>query len=98
MAGTRIGGLKARNKNLARDPNWYATIGAKGGRAGTTGGFQYGSALAREAGRKGGTISRRKSKITTDVSGKVYVRLTPDDQLAKDLAELLSTELNGTDF
>lgn len=33
MAGTKIGGLKARDANLANDPNFYAKIGAKGGRA-----------------------------------------------------------------
>ena len=32
MAGTKAGGLKAAKKNLARDPNFYAKIGAKGGK------------------------------------------------------------------
>lgn len=35
-------------------------IGAKGGKNGTTGGFYANRELARIAGRKGGTISRRK--------------------------------------
>ena len=39
MAGTKIGGMKAAAKNLARDPDFYAKIGAKGGRNGRTGGF-----------------------------------------------------------
>ena len=32
MAGTKAGGKKAAAKNLAKDPNFYAKIGAKGGR------------------------------------------------------------------
>ena len=39
MSGTREGGLKARDKNLSKDPDFYAVIGAKGGRNGNTGGF-----------------------------------------------------------
>lgn len=75
MAGTKIGGLKAKAKNLAKNPNFYAEIGAKGGRNGTTGGFaalrfcdcELTSVLgehhkAQCAGYKGGTISRRKPK------------------------------------
>ena len=59
MAGTKAGGKKAAQKN----PNFYAKIGAKGGRNGRTGGFAANPALARIAGAKGGRISRRgKSK------------------------------------
>ena len=32
MAGTKEGGKKAAAKNLAKDPTFYAKIGAKGGR------------------------------------------------------------------
>ena len=32
MAGTKTGGLKAAQKNLARDPDFYAKIGRKGGK------------------------------------------------------------------
>ena len=63
MAGTKAGGKKAAQKNLAKDPSFYAKIGAKGGRNGRTGGFAANPALARIAGAKGGRISRRgKSK------------------------------------
>lgn len=56
-----LGGLKARDKNLALDPDFYRKIGSAGGSAYHTsrGGFLKGSALASWAGRKGGTISRR---------------------------------------
>ncbi len=62
MAGTKAGGLKAAAKNLAKDPSFYAKIGAKGGRNGRTGGFAANPDLARVAGAKGGRISRRRKK------------------------------------
>ena len=62
MAGTKAGGLKAAQKNLQKDPNFYAKIGAKGGKNGHTGGFAANPELARVAGRKGGMISRRTKK------------------------------------
>ena len=65
MSGSRIGGLKAKAKNLARDPNFYKKIGTKGGKASTTGGFAANPELARIAGAKGGRVSRRgKAKKT----------------------------------
>ena len=60
MAGTVAGGKKAALKNKAKDPNFYAKIGAKGGRLGHTGGFAANPELARLAGAKGGRISRRR--------------------------------------
>lgn len=68
MAGTKIGGQKARDKNLARDPDFYRKIGRKGGANGHTGGFAANPELARIAGAKGGRISRRgkaKPKLGT---------------------------------
>ena len=62
MAGTKAGGLKAAQKNLQKDPNFYAKIGAKGGKNGHTGGFAANPELARIAGAKGGRISRRTKK------------------------------------
>ena len=62
MAGTKAGGVKAAQKNLQKDPNFYAKIGQKGGRNGRTGGFAANPALARIAGAKGGRISRRGKK------------------------------------
>jgi len=67
MAGTREGGLKARETTRKRHgADFYARIGAKGGSTPTIEpkGFAADPELAREAGRKGGTISRRgPSKI-----------------------------------
>jgi general stress protein YciG len=64
MAGNREGGLKAAAKNKARDPDFYAKIGRKGGKAGHTGGFAANRELASEAGKIGGRISKRgKAKV-----------------------------------
>ena len=73
MAGTKIGGMKAAAKNLARDPDFYAKIGAKGGRNGRTGGFAANPALARIAGAKGGRISRRRKVTTTATTTEVEI-------------------------
>lgn len=60
MAGTKQGGLKARNTNYKRHgKDFYSKIGAKGGRNGHTGGFAANPALAKIAGAKGGRKSRR---------------------------------------
>jgi general stress protein YciG len=64
MAGTVKGGQMAANTNKARyGSDFYAKIGAKGGKLGKTGGFYANRELAREAGRIGGRISRRTKKI-----------------------------------
>jgi general stress protein YciG len=68
MAGTKAGGKLAAQKNLAKDPMFYAKIGAKGGRNGHTGGFAANPELARKAGAIGGRISRRKkTTVSTEV-------------------------------
>lgn len=64
MAGTKIGGMKARNTIYKRHgKDWYKKIGAIGGRNGHTGGFASNPALARLAGKKGGKISKRGKAI-----------------------------------
>lgn len=68
MAGTKEGGKKASLKNLQRDPDFYKKIGQVGGRNGHTGGFAANPELARIAGKKGGTISRRVAKATGTIS------------------------------
>mgnify|MGYP000223311078 CR=1 FL=1 len=65
MAGTIPGGKKAAATNKAKHgSDFYARIGAKGGRNGRTGGFAANRDLARIAGAKGGRISRRR-KVST---------------------------------
>ena len=69
MTGTRAGGIKARERNLAKDPDFYRRIGQKGGQNGHTGGFASekvgedgltGRQRAVLAGAIGGHISRRR--------------------------------------
>lgn len=61
MPGTKAGGLKARETNKARyGQDYYKEMGRKGGSVcGTKKGFAANIQLAKEAGRKGGFISRR---------------------------------------
>ena len=61
MSGTITGGKNAAKTNKERHgSDFYARIGAIGGRKGTTGGFYQNRELAREAGKKGGRISKRR--------------------------------------
>jgi hypothetical protein len=63
MAGTKTGGTKAALTNRSKyGSDFYAKIGAKGGKLGRTGGFYANRELARLAGAKGGRISRRVKK------------------------------------
>lgn len=67
MAGTKKGGKLAAQTNKTRyGSDFYAKIGAKGGKLGKTGGFAANPELARIAGAKGGRISRRKKAVQTD--------------------------------
>lgn len=60
MAGTKAGGRAAAATNKAKyGADFYAKIGAQGGKKGKTGGFYANRELARIAGAKGGRISRR---------------------------------------
>jgi general stress protein YciG len=63
MAGTVTGGKSAANTNRKKyGADFYAKIGASGGKRGRTGGFFANRELARAAGAKGGRISRRTKK------------------------------------
>jgi uncharacterized protein len=63
MAGTKNGGKSAAATNKAKyGADFYAKIGAMGGKKGRTGGFYANRELARAAGAKGGRISRRTKK------------------------------------
>jgi general stress protein YciG len=65
MAGTFEGGQKAAKTNKSKyGKDFYRKIGAIGGKLGRTGGFYANRQLARDAGRKGGLISRRTKKLS----------------------------------
>lgn len=60
MAGTLTGGKKAAKTNKSvYGENFYKLIGQKGGKRKVPKGFAINKELAREAGRKGGLVSRR---------------------------------------
>jgi len=67
MAGTKAGGQAAAATNKKKyGADFYARIGASGGKKGTTGGFaagEEGRARARKYGAIGGRISRRTKKV-----------------------------------
>ena len=63
MSGNIVGGRKAAKTNKEKyGDDFYAKIGAKGGKRCVTKGFGANPELARKAGRKGGLISRRGVK------------------------------------
>lgn len=60
MPGTKQGGQKARETNYRKHGrDFYARIGAEGGKNGHTGGFAANPELAKIAGAKGGKKSKR---------------------------------------
>lgn len=66
MGQTKAGAIKARQKIIELyGEDFYAKVGRKGGKNGTTGGFAKDRELASKAGRIGGLKSRR-----TDVASK----------------------------
>jgi len=69
MAGTKAGGQRAATTNKTKyGSDFYAKIGAKGGKLGRTGGFFANRDLARAAGQKGGRISRRTKKSDVELA------------------------------
>lgn len=72
MPGTKAGAAKAVatiRKRFGKD--FYAKIGAEGGRIGTTGGFAANRDLARIAGAKGGSISRRRKSAAASKDNRL---------------------------
>lgn len=60
MAGNKAGGVKAAKTNILRHgPDFYREIGRRGGSWRGPKGFALNPQLARTAGVKGGSISRR---------------------------------------
>ena len=81
MAGTKAGGKKCAETNKSRyGKDWYARIGAKGGRNGHTGGFaSMTPEQVRAAGRKGGLTSSKAPTLSLE-------------ERRKEIAELLKNE------
>lgn len=62
MSGSKIGGLKARDKNLAKNPRYYVEMGRTGGLKKVPKGFALNRELAARAGALGGRTSKRTKK------------------------------------
>lgn len=99
MPGTIEGGRKAAATNKKKyGEEFYANIGRKGGRNGHTGGFAANPELAREAGRKGGLISKRgpAKRFSADKIAKIKEELTEAEvEELKSKIRLLKARLEG---
>lgn len=92
MSGTKLGAAKARETNYAKHGrDFYARIGAMGGKNGHTGGFAANPELARQAGAIGGRKSRR-GKAPRDENGKI---IHSKDYTAKRETEKEETKQRG---
>lgn len=85
MAGNKSGGLKTAASNKAKyGQDYYALIGSKGGKSDKGGRANRGFAASHEravsAGRKGGLLSRRNSRLSNAERKKVLSALS--DELA----------------
>lgn len=92
MSGTKLGAAKARETNYAKHGrDFYARIGAMGGKNGHTGGFAANPELASRAGAIGGRKSRR-GKAPRDENGKI---IHSKDYTAKRETEKEETKQRG---
>lgn len=82
MSGTKQGGLKARDTNIKKyGKQFYAKIGAEGGRAGGGHAFAHGKADPHKAGTLGGSISRRNGKLSEERVKEIKSLLTTRDDI-----------------
>jgi len=71
VSGTKVGGSKARETNIAKyGSDFYAQIGRIGGHNGNTGGFAANPELAKEAGRLGGLKSKRTKGVRRNIAAE----------------------------
>lgn len=69
MSGTTAGGKKSSDYLKAKfGDDFFKKIGAIGGKNGNTGGFHVNRELARTAGKIGGSISKRRPKVTKEIT------------------------------
>jgi len=96
LARTKSGGRSAAEKIRRRyGKDFYRRIGAAGGKASTTGGFYNNTELARKAGRKGGTSSKRIGML--DKYGvEQFVDLWNDSESATKVASEVKLTLEYT--
>jgi general stress protein YciG len=96
MSGTVEGGQAAAKKNKKKyGADFYKRIGAKGGLRGRTGGFFQNRELARQAGKIGGTVSRRGKVPLTEEERKhaELVKLEVMEQLNQSKLKKLRNQI-----
>jgi len=75
MSGTRAGGLRTKETNIAKfGEDYYKRIGSLGGKASGTGGFYANRERAKTVGAIGGSHSRRGYKLVDKRDGILYYR------------------------
>lgn len=96
VAGTKAGGKKAAATNKEKyGSEFYANIGRKGGQNGHTGGFAANPELAKEAGRKGGAISKRgpaKKLRNPHITDEEMILVRKREELRRLRAEIRALE------
>jgi len=83
VSGTKIGAKKTAAKNLAKDPNFYRTIGSKGGKHTGDKGFALNNDRAIAAGAKGGSKSRRGYKLIKETMFSFHYIQTSTGKIVK---------------
>ena len=75
ISGNALGGQKAREANLKKDPDFYKKLGRKGGKkTGVMKGFAANPELAARVGQKAGKISKRgHTFVRTEGEYNVYI-------------------------
>jgi general stress protein YciG len=88
--GTSAGGKRAAATNKERyGEDMYARIGKIGGQISRGGGFQYGSELTVDAGRRGGKANRRTDKPKVEVLHRDFLMpRSMDAKLAISMASI----------
>lgn len=90
MPGTIIGGRRASETNKKKyGDDFYARIGAIGGKAGNTGGFAANPTLARLAGAMGGRKSKRGKSIACSQRVAKAKGLRAEGKKIKEIAGIL---------
>ena len=91
MAGTKLGGLKCAETNKKKyGRDWYAKIGAIGGKLGHTGGFASNHVLASLAGAKGGRRSKRGKSLACTQRKQQAIEMTKNGCTLAQIAEKLN--------
>lgn len=91
MSGTRAGGIKARERNLAKDPDFYRKIGRKGGYNGK--GENYTGGFASNKVGEDGLTGRQRAILVGAIGGHISRRGPVKKDLEEAIKEVKSEQL-----